>query len=401
MSTFKVLLDKRRTLRGETYPLVVRIYTGTKFKDISLKTHLQEKDFDARTQRVIGKHPNKKTINQKIENTLLQVQQTALKLEMAEEVVTSDKIKNLVVKPQAKLDFIQYGWLKVAELKENNHYGNSCFYRDGINALVSYSGKSSIAFREIDFNFLKHLESKMLAGEVKINTVALTMRTIRAIYNKAIKERQVDKTYYPFDEFKIKSEATAKRNIAKEDIAALLKLELKEDSQQFHARNYFMLSFNLRGISFADMVSIKPSDIINGRLVYKRRKTHKLYNIKLTDKAQQILNYYMKPGRTYILPVIPESAVDNAAEERKHIQYGTKTTNKYLKKMGEGLKIPMKLSTYVSRHSHATIAKKLGFSKDLISESLGHSYGNKITEIYLGSYDMETLDAMNETVCKF
>ena len=71
MSTFKVLLDKRRKLQDETYPLVVRIYTGTKFKDIGLKTYLKEKEFDPATQKVAGKHPNKKTINQKIETTLL------------------------------------------------------------------------------------------------------------------------------------------------------------------------------------------------------------------------------------------------------------------------------------------------------------------------------------------
>lgn len=59
------------------------------------------------------------------------------------------------------------------------------------------------------------------------------------------------------------------------------------------------------------------------------------------------------------------------------------------------------LTTYVTRHSWGTIAKKMGYSKDLISEALGHSYGNRVTEVYLDSYDMEVIDAMNEAVCKF
>jgi len=115
----------------------------------------------------------------------------------------------------------------------------------------------------------------------------------------------------------IKQEATAKRNIAKEDIAEIANIQFEPDSQLFHARNYFILSFNLIGISFTDMVTIKPSDIVDGWLVYQRKKTHKIYNIKLTEKAQQLLNYYQQPERTYILPVIPESAVDNPEEERK------------------------------------------------------------------------------------
>ncbi len=401
MSTFKVLLDKRRKLKDETYPLVVRIYIGTKFKDIGLKTYLKEKEFDSETQKVIRKHPNKKQINQKIETTLLQARQTALKLEIADELVTSEKIKNLVVKPQSKLDFIEYGWLKVDELKAQGKYGNSCFYGAGINTLKKYSGKTYLAFKEINYTFLKQLEGKMLAKGVKVNTVALTFRTIRAIYNKAMKEKQVGKEHYPFEEFKIKSEATAKRAIEKQSIQQLISLDLTKDSPHFKARDYFLLSFNLRGISFADMVTIKPSDITNGRLIYQRKKTHKLYNIKLTEKALQILDYYGEEGRTYILPDIPKAAVNNQAEERKYIQYATKTTNKWLKKIGVDMKLQQKLTTYVARHSFATCAKKMGYSKDLISEALGHSFGNKITEIYLDSYDMEVIDAMTEQVCKF
>jgi len=99
--------------------------------------------------------------------------------------------------------------------------------------------------------------------------------------------------------------------------------------------------------------------------------------------------------------VIPEEAVNNPAEERKYIQYGTKTTNRHLRHLAKALEIQQAISTYYSRHSWACVAKKMGYSKDMISEGLGHSYGNRVTEIYLDSYDLETIDAMNEAVCLF
>jgi len=401
MSKFKVKLDTRRQLQDGTYPLIIRIHTGTKRRDINLKTYLKESEFDAATQRVNSKHPNKKTINQKIETTILQAQQTALKLDMADELVTSEKIKNLVVKPHVKQNFNEFGWAKVAELKAANKYGNSCIYRDALNALVNHSGKSSLDFKDMDYQFLQQLENKMLGKGIKVNTITLFMRTIRAIYNRAIKEKLVNRSFYPFEEFKIKSEPTAKRAIDKQSIQELIKLKLPADSASYRARDYFLLSFNLRGISFADMASIKPTDLIEGRLLYKRRKTHKLYNIKLTEQAQQILNYYKQDGSTYILPVIPDNAVNNPELERKYIQYGTKTCNKYLKRLGEGLKLQQQLSTYVSRHSFATIAKKMGYSNDLIAESLGHSNGNRTTAIYLDTFDQSVIDDMTEHVCKF
>lgn len=400
MATYKVLLDKRRQLQDGTYPLVLRIWSGDRRRDINLKSPLKESEFDEDKQQVNSKHPNRKLINRKIQKALLQVQQTTLTLEIAEDVVTPEKIKNLVIKPASKLDFIAYGWQQVQELQQANRYGNSCIYRDALNALQKYSGKAYIPFGEMDCTFLKQVETKMRGNEVKVNTVALCLRTIRAIYNRAVKEKQVDKSCYPFDDFRITHEPTAKRNISKEDIAAIAQAKLPAENPQYHARNYFLLSFNLIGISFADMASIKPSDISNGRLIYQRRKTHKLYNIKLTDKAKEILALYQQPNRTYILPIIPEEAVDNQVEERKYIQYGTKTTNKYLRRIAKDLKIEQKITTYYSRHTWATVAKKLGYSKDLISEALGHSYGNKITEIYLDGFDQEVIDAMNEVICK-
>jgi len=64
------------------------------------------------------------------------------------------------------------------------------------------------------------------------------------------------------------------------------------------------------------------------------------------------------------------------------------------------MKLQQQLTTYVARHSWATIAKKLGYSNDLLAESLGHSNGNRTTAIYLDSFDQEVIDPMNEEVCK-
>jgi len=399
MPTIKVLLDKRRPAKEGCYPLVIRVYSGDKRRDIGLKTYLKENQFDEGGQQVRRSHPNYKVINTKIKETSLKLEATTLKLEMKEEDVTAEKIKSTVVKPKPKLSFIEYGEAIIAQMRQVNRHGNANAYRDALNALKAYSGREDLQFREVNFELLTTFENKMLAGGLKKNSIAAYNRALRAIYNRAINEDLVEVKYYPYRKYKIKGEGTAKRNISKEDIAKIASAPLEPESQQWHARNYFMLSFNLRGISFADMASIKPSDITNGRLQYQRLKTHKLYNIKLTDKAQEILNYYQSPDRTYILPVIPESAVNNPVEERKYIQYATKTCNHHLRGIAKTLELNSEISTYYSRHSHATIAKRMGYSKDLISESLGHSHGSRITEVYLDSYDQQVIDDMNEAVC--
>ena len=109
----------------------------------------------------------------------------------------------------------------------------------------------------------------------------------------------------------------------------------------------------------------------------------------------------MQPERTYILPIIPENAVNNPVEEKKYIHYGLRNCNRQLKHIKKAIGLKQELTTYVARHSWATIAKKLGYSNDLIAESLGHSNGNRTTAIYLDSYDQQVIDDMNKVVCKF
>ncbi|MBS1592818.1 MAG: site-specific integrase [Bacteroidetes bacterium] len=398
MAKFKVKLDTRRQLKDGTYPLIIRIHSGSSRRDINLKTSVCKEEFDEATQRVV-KHPNKKEINQKITQTLVQLQGTALKIELAEEQATAGKIKTTVVKPVVKMDVIQFAQKIVLDLRESKKYGNALFYQSAISALKTYTGRQTIQFSEVSYEFLQKLESKMLAGGLTVNGIAMYMRTIRAIYNRAIKEKLIDRANYPYESYRIKMEATAKRNISKEDIKAIVAMDIERDSPAWHARNFFMLSFNLFGASFVDLATLKYTDIIKGRISYRRKKTHKLYNIKLTSTAWELIQYYYSPERTYILPVVPESSAGDPELERRHIQQATKTVNKYLKQIGTALNIGH-LTTYVSRHSAATIAKRMGYSKDLIAEALGHEFGNKVTGIYLDTFDQEVIDEMILSVSK-
>ena len=398
MATFKVQLEKRRQLKDGSYALIIRIFNGRKFRDVNLKIRLKEDQFEESIQRAVN-HPNKKVINQKITQTLIQLQEANLKYELADEQTTAQKIKTGATKQQAKLDFFEYGEKISKEMEEVGRLGNTAAYRAALCALSTYSGRSSLQFHEINYEFLSALDNKMLMEGLKKNSIAAYHRSIRAIFNRAINTDILDIKLYPYRKFKIRGEGTAKRNISKQDMVAINALQLEPDTPIWHSRNYFMLSFNLRGISFTDMATIKSSDISKGRLIYKRKKTHKLYNVKLTPKAAEILNAYLQPDRMYVLPIIRADITPNSERERVYVQQAIKTCNKYLKRIGDAAKLEQTITTYFTRHSWATIAKRMGYSKDLISEALGHSFGSKITETYLDSFDQDVIDDMNERVC--
>ncbi len=73
--------------------------------------------------------------------------------------------------------------------------------------------------------------------------------------------------------------------------------------------------------------------------------------------------------------------------------------NKKLNKISTLAKLEAPLTTYVSRHSWATIAKRSGISTAIISEGLGHET-EETTQIYLDSFEVDVLDKANEEITK-
>jgi site-specific recombinase XerD len=148
------------------------------------------------------------------------------------------------------------------------------------------------------------------------------------------------------------------------------------------------------GMNFADMAYLRPENIMNGRIQYRRRKTSKLYDIKLTPNLENILSYYLnKPsGKGYIFPILKRQEL---ALQDRDIQWARKEYNKRLKTVAELCGIEQNLTAYVSRHSFATQAMLQEVPLNAISAMLGHS-SLKTTEVYLKSLPTNILDSYNE-----
>lgn len=401
MATIKIALDKRRVKDDETYPVILRITQNQKSTSISTGISVKDKEWNEATREVRKSHPNHTLLNQKIRKHLATIEARLLSLEITNQPFQRKAIVNGAEKtPTETPDFFTYGQSWVERQIKAGKIGNAAAYRYSLSALKSYLGHERLKFTDINYNFLEDFQAAYLNKGTKQNTISYYLRTIRTIFNKAVKAKVIDKSVYPFEEFNVKYESTAKRAVSNETILQIEKVELLEGSPAWHNRNYFMLSFYLIGMSFIDLCNLKPSDIKDGRVMYKRKKTGKIYNIKLTEKATSVLGYYLnRPTKSpYILPVIPERVIGDKEKEWYWASEGFKYCNRHLKKIAVKCGIKDNISTYVARHSWATIARSLGYSKDMIAEALGHEYGNKVTGIYLDHYSNDVIDAMNERV---
>ena len=398
MATLKTLLDKRRAKSDGSFNIIFRITNNRNNYSINSGVSVLVKHWNEKKFEINKLHPNFNLLNLKITKQFFKIQQAILLLD---DEFSIEKLRFMLddnPKKQSQSNFKVFSEELIAQMIHNNKTGNALVYQTAVNQFMASVNNDQLLFSEIDYQLLEKFSNHLVKKGLKINSISNYIRTIRAIYNKAIKLKVVERSFYPFYDISIKSEKTAKRAISKDDILKLKHTPLEKHSTAWRSLNYFLLSFFLRGISFTDLAYLTTNNIIDGRIEYKRRKTHKNYSVKLLPEAEIVFQQFEVVGSKYLLPILSNDAIEDSLKAKKVIRQYIKTTNKYLKRLSVEVGLGSCVTTYTSRHSFGTIAKRLGFSNELISEALGHEYGNKITNIYLDSFDTDMLDAMHSKV---
>ena len=181
----------------------------------------------------------------------------------------------------------------------------------------------------------------------------------------------------------------------------IVALKIVTDSKLIISKDIFLFSYYNRGINFKDIALLQWSDIKEGRMIYSRAKTGKAYNIGLLKPAIVILNKYKKitGGKKddYVFPILNKEKHITAQQIHNRIKKTTKIINSDLKEIAKLCKINFNLTTYVARHSYATIMKRSGISTSLISESLGHK-SEKTTQVYLDRFENLILDEASKVI---
>jgi len=396
-----ITLDTRRKNKDGLYPIILRLGHNRTTTAIPLGFHVSEKDWDKKSKMVKNTCLNVGSVtrlNNLIQKKKADAMDIILKLHESGQLegLSVTALKDRVYQPDAKASFIAYGESLIEELKRANRIGTARSYKDVLNVLKKYNNEKDLTFKQINFDFLTKFEANHYSKGNTANGLAVYMRTIRAIFNKAIKSGVVEKENYPFENYKIRTAPTEKRAIEWKLLKSIIECKLKEGHKCFNARNYFVASYMMYGMNYTDMAFLKRSDIVDGRIKYRRKKTSKLYDIKVSAALEKILSYYIdkNPDSEYVFPILKR---DTALLQYRDIEWARKRYNKKLKILAELCKIKENLTSYVSRHSFATQAMLLQVPLNAISTMLGHS-SLKTTETYLKSLPNNILDDYNKRV---
>lgn len=405
----KYILDKRRKKRDGTCGLRLRVTINRKAFEIGSGYCLLPESWDDKKQLVKSKckeFTNITRINNLLSQKKAVIFDKLAKLDEDDKILTLSlqEIKNHIVGKKPISHTFAFWQSLIDEFKTAGRVGNSRVYLMAMRSVMKFTNNKDFPLRHLTFAWLKKYENWYLGRNNRqgkpnsVNGLSINMRTIRAVYNRAIKQDLVSLESYPFRHYTIRKEATRKRAISKLDLAKLKMVE-PQTVRQERAKRYFFVSYYLMGASFIDLAFLRHENIINGRIEYKRRKTGRLHSIKMTSRLEELLKPFLelegKSENDFLFPVLTneqsrEKQYDAARDEMGRY-------NKSLKELGKAAGLSVGLTSYVARHSFATIAKYEGMPTTIISEALGHS-NPEITQVYLDSFEQSVLDDWNDRV---
>lgn len=411
-----IALNTRASRRknDKTYSIVLRLIHGRTTTDIPTGFSILKRDWDQKWRRV------KHTCSQfssvaRLNNVLAKKKalgtDAIIRLEEKGKLHSSSAadVRRKIIKaldkssgkkekkPSAangRHDLFSFTDLLIVEMKKAQKFGNARAYRNAIVAIKSYHQKASLPFRAVTYQFLKDYETDYLSRGNKINGLSFILRTLRAIFNKAIEREYVHQKFYPFSKYKIKNEKTIKRALMKEPLDRIVALQFPKDHPLFHTRNFFLASYNLHGMNFVDLAFLQVKHIQDGRIVYRRKKNSRPYNVHISKALGVILFYYL-PGKEkedFLFPILTSTSL-----EEQHTEYVNKRRafNAELKEIGILAQIDTKLTSYVSRHSFATQALWNEVSLKAIQEMLGHE-SLETTQKYTSDLPKKVIDGFSE-----
>ena len=416
MGKFKFTMRTTKPNKDGKYAIMLELSRNKRRSYISLRIDGDPKFWDQNQERFVvekglrSTEAKKKNEERKKSNDLLE-RHNQRAISVIEEFEanridwTLNQFKDAFVGKVSQGIFLPYLENHIKILVDTGHIGNSKCYRS-LCVILNLFDKSlkDRVFGEIDLKYVKQFDVFLQKRKTTGNTRKYYMKALRAILNKAIRDKEASRATYPFGKegFNISAleEQTAKRNLPEEYL-----LKLKSDESQRDIRNYarklFLFSYYCYGLSFVDMAHLKRSNIIrhnNGRyIVYKREKTKtgrniKPIQIKLTKEIELLigeLTMYNKPIEDYLLPIVTINHTGDKLYE--HIRNKGRRFNKYLKELAEEFDFEFNLTSYVSRHTMAMQLQNNAVPREVISQILGHS-DIKTTNAYLDSLDSSVID---------
>lgn len=371
-----VRLDKRYRLSNGKYAVKLTISRNGRTLYLPLGIEVREEDWDAtgRNQNYIKNVKDRTALNMHIRSRLSQAEQTIRDLQLKGLLRQFDNKQLIAYLSNDRTNTEQRQHLSYqAELciREKTNESSIDTYRNAIKALGRHYDYESFLLSDFSRKMLEEFRRKLVKEGLKQNTISGYIVKLKAIYNFAYENGDVDQ---PFPRFQLRHEHTRKRSLLVEQIRELMKLETT--SKQRTYIDVFMLILYMRGINMKDLSELRAEDMRGGSIEYDRDKTGKHIEIKLEPEMMEIISRYR--GKEHLLRFFD----GHKPSEEYHKRFGN-LMRMSLRHAALKVGITEPLSAYWARHTWSSLAIEIGIDIAYVSAGLSHSHGEPVTQIYV------------------
>jgi len=268
-------------------------------------------------------------------------------------------------------------------------YSTAANYLSAIRSLHSYLNTDDIRMDDITEDTLVGWQRWLLDRHICLNTVSAYMRSLRSVYNKTS-----DKNTTLFQKVFTGNAKTIKRSIGIDELRRLLQLQLPPTSFLSLSRDVFLFCFYCQGMPFVDAAFLRKEEIYDGHLHYARHKTGQAVSIALNAHITRIIRRYNNDNTPFVFSLI--SSLDSREAYRQYRRCLSRY-NMALRYLGRQADICRNLSSYVARHSWASIAYQHNVDLQIISRAMGHT-DIKTTKTYIRELDSTRIAEANDLV---
>lgn len=397
------------TIADHEGAIYYQIIHERKVRQLNTEYHVMPEEWDENRSMVTTKQSSERkflilSIRERIRRDVERLSKIDKRLDAAGLSYTADDVINEFRRYASECSLFNFMEALIIKFKQNGKARTSETYTAALNSFKKFlcEAKRQGRLRKDEDMMFDSLTSEIMeAYEAwhkqrgnSPNTISFYTRILRAVYHRAVEDGIIENRN-PFRHVYTGVDKTVKRAISLAHVKKMKALDLTRAPALDYARDMFLLSFYLRGMSFIDMAFLRKTDLKNGYVVYRRRKTGQQLTIAWTPEMQAILDKYPGNPTQYLLPIIKTEGINERCAYR-NIGY---SINYNLKKIAGMVGITMPLTMYVARHSWASAAKAKGIPLGVISEGMGHD-SEATTQIYLASLDTSAVDKANSLIIK-
>ncbi len=229
----------------------------------------------------------------------------------------------------------------IAKLKQNGKVRTAETYKATLNSFKKFRQDEDIMLDCLNSEVMEAYEAWHHNRGVTPNTISFYTRILRAVYNRAV-EDDIIENRSPFRHVYTVVDKTVKRALPLDVIKKIKGMDVSLNAALDFARDMFMMNFYLRGMSFIDMAYLKKSDLKDGYVTYRHRKTGQQLTIEWTSDMQLVLDKYPENESEYLLPIIKTTGINERCSYR-NVGYNI---NRSLKQITKMLSLNFRLTMY-------------------------------------------------------